>query len=87
MLGLLLASSATRHIEAQGPPASSGDSVFRRAQRMANDGNAAAARTLVDSMLAASSEGSMAYADALFWRAALAASTESARRDYLRLAV
>jgi cell division septation protein DedD len=54
---------------------------------MANDGNAPAARALVDSMLAASREGSPEYADALFWRATLAESAEQARRDYVRLAV
>jgi cell division septation protein DedD len=84
---LCLSSSGARRSEAQGPPSGSGDSVFQRAQRMANEGNAAAGRALVDSMLAASPEGSMAYADALFWRAALAESTDQARRDYLRLAV
>jgi hypothetical protein len=63
------------------------DSVFRRAQRMASDGNASGARALVDSILAASADGSVQYTDALFWRATLAESVDQARRDYLRLAV
>ena len=72
---------------AQGSPPGASDSVFRRAQRMANDGNAPAARMLVDSMLAVAREGSPEYADALFWRASLAESADAARRDYLRLTV
>ena len=76
-----------RFSRAQNSPALTQDSVFRRAQRMASDGNAPAARALVDSVLAASTEGSAAFIDALFWRATLAESTDQARRDYLRLAV
>ena len=72
---------------AQGVSVVAQDSVFRRAQRMAGDGNAPAARALVDSVLAASPEGSAAYIDALFWRATIAESADQARRDYLRLAV
>jgi cell division septation protein DedD len=72
---------------AQSSASGAQDSVFRRAQRLASDGNASGARALVDSVLAASAEGSVQYTDALFWRASLAESVDQARRDYLRLAV
>ena len=72
---------------AQATGASAADSVFRRAQRLANDGNTSAGRALADSVLAASPEGTPAYVDALYWRAMLAESAEQARRDYLRIAV
>lgn len=59
--------------------------VFRRAQRMVNDGNGAAGRALIDSVLSASQPRSNAEAKALYWRATLAESWESAQRDYLRI--
>lgn len=59
--------------------------VFRRAQRMVNDGNGVAGRALIDSVLTASQPRSQAEAAALFWRATLAESWESAQRDYLRI--
>ena len=59
--------------------------VYRRAQRLVNDGQGAEGRTLVDSMLNAAEPRTPAEAEALFWRATLAASWDSAQRDYLRL--
>lgn len=59
--------------------------VFRRAQRMVNDGNGAAGRALVDSVLDAAPPGTPEEAEALWWRATLAESWENAQRDYLRL--
>lgn len=59
--------------------------VFRRAQRMVNDGDGAAGRALIDSALSASQPRSNAEAEALYWRATLAESWESAQRDYLRI--
>ena len=70
---------------AQGNPIA--DSVFARARRLVTGGNGAAGRVLVDSMLAAAPPDSPAYADALYWRAALAASPADAERDYRRLVV
>ena len=63
------------------------DSVFARAQRLASEGETAAGRKLVDSVLAASSERSPVYADALFWRASLAETAADAERDYRRISV
>lgn len=59
--------------------------VFRRAQRLVNDGNGAEGRRLVDSVLNATEPRSPEEAEALFWRATLAESWEHAQRDYLRL--
>jgi tetratricopeptide (TPR) repeat protein len=66
---------------------SAADSAFRRAQRLAGDGNTTAGRAVADSVLAISIEGSPPYVDALYWRAMLAGSADQARRDYLRIAV
>jgi cell division septation protein DedD len=63
------------------------DSVFVRAQRMVSDGNAAAGRALVDSMVRAARRGSPAYAEAIFWRATLAPTSQQAEQDYRRLIV
>jgi hypothetical protein len=42
---------------------------------------------LIDSVVAATSPDSLAYADALYWRGALAASSADAERDYRRIIV
>lgn len=63
------------------------DSVYLRAQRMVSDGNATAGRASVDSLLRASRRGSPAHAEALFWRATLASSTQQAEQDYRRIIV
>ncbi|HVX38082.1 MAG TPA: SPOR domain-containing protein [Gemmatimonadaceae bacterium] len=61
--------------------------VFARARQLVLAGNGAAGRLLVDSVLAATPEHTPAYAEALYWRAALAASTADAERDYRRIVV
>ncbi len=66
---------------------SQADSVFVRAQRMVSDGNPARGRALVDSMLRTSRRGSPAYAEALFWRATLAATSQRSEQDYRQLIV
>ncbi len=59
--------------------------VFRRAQRLVNDGQGTEGRALVDSMLNAAEPRSGEEAEALYWRAMLAESWDNAQRDYLRL--
>jgi cell division septation protein DedD len=68
-------------------PPGMADSIVVRAQRLASDGNAAAGRALLDSVMAASKDGSAEYVNALFGRAMLAGSGDEARKDYLRIAV
>jgi cell division protein FtsN len=81
--GLLLAAAAPVARAQRGAT----DSVLVRVQRLASTGNAAAGRALADSVLGAAKEGSPAYVDALFARASIAESADTARKDYLRIAV
>ena len=69
------------------PALPASDSVYRRARRLVSDGNGAAGRALVDSMLRASAEGTSSYGDALFWRGALSETAADAERDYRRVVV
>ena len=69
------------------PPLSANDSIFRRARRLVSEGNGAAGRALVDSMVRVSTEGTPAYGDAIFWRGALAETAAEAERDYRRVIV
>lgn len=84
IIGLSI-SSPTAVEAQQTAPDSAALVVYRRAQRLVNDGQGAEGRTLVDSMLNAAEPRTPAEAEALFWRATLAASWDSAQRDYLRL--
>ena len=63
------------------------DSVYARARQLVVNGNGAAGRVLVDSMVATAEPDTPGYADALFWRASLAAVTSDAERDYRRIIV
>jgi tetratricopeptide (TPR) repeat protein len=63
------------------------DTVFARARELVVNGNGAAGRLLIDSVITATPPDSPAYADALYWRAALAATNTDAERDYRRLIV
>jgi cell division protein FtsN len=63
------------------------DPVFARAQELVSDGNGAAGRALVDSVLKANSPTSQIYPQALFWRASLAASAADAESDYKHIVV
>jgi hypothetical protein len=67
------------------PPAS--DSIFKRARRLVSEGNGAAGRAIVDSMLRVSAEETPAYGNALYWRGALAETAADAERDYRRVIV
>jgi len=58
------------------------DSVFARARQLVTSGNGAAGRVLVDSMLTVAPPDSPAYAEALFWRGALAATAADSERDF-----
>jgi tetratricopeptide (TPR) repeat protein len=84
-VGFLVASCAA--VSIAGAQTSSADAVFARAKQLVVSGNGAAGRVLVDSVLAASTPDSPVYADALYWRAALAASPDDAERDYRRIIV
>jgi len=63
------------------------DPVFVRAQALVSDGNGAAGRALIDSVIAATPAGAPLYPQALFWRATLAASAADAESDYRHIVV
>ena len=63
------------------------DPVFTRAQALVSDGNGAAGRALIDSMIAATPPSAPLYPQALFWRASLAASAADAESDYKHIVV
>jgi cell division protein FtsN len=63
------------------------DPVFVRAQELVSDGNGAAGRAVIDSVLKSNSPQSRIYPQALFWRASLAASAADAESDYKHLVV
>jgi len=63
------------------------DPVFVRAQQMVTAGQDSAGRAVVDSVLAATVEGTPRYAEALFWRATLSRTAAAAERDYRRISV
>ncbi len=87
---LLAAAAPVARAQATAPagiPRPANDSLFRRARTMVLDGNGAAGRALVDSLLAAATPGSNAYGDALYWHGALAATLAEAERDYRRVIV
>src|SRR3954463_4551780 len=63
------------------------DPVFARAQALVSDGNGAAGRALIDSMIAATPPSAPLYPQALFWRASLAASAADAESDYKHIVV
>jgi tetratricopeptide (TPR) repeat protein len=69
---------------AQSAPA---DSAFARARALVSSGSGAAGRVLIDSVIAATDPASPTYADALYWRAVLAANDDDAERDYRRIVV
>ena len=76
----------TLRVAGQAPrPAS--DSLYRRARRLVAEGNGAAGRGIVDSLLRAADPATPAYGDALYWHGALAPTAAEAERDYRRVIV
>lgn len=88
LIAALLIPGARDSTRAQVAPAqTAADSVFARARALVANGNGAAGRVLIDSAVAATDAASPAYADALYWRATLAANSDDAERDYRRIVV
>jgi cell division septation protein DedD len=63
------------------------DSVLLRAEQMVGEGHGPAGRALVDSVLAATPQGTPKYAEVLFTKASLAATAFETERDYQRVTV
>ena len=67
--------------------ARSADAVFARAQELASEGNSAAGRALIDSIVRATTPTSPVYPQALYWRATLATNAADAESDYRHIVV
>ena len=63
------------------------DPAFVRAQTLVSDGNGAAGRAVVDSVLKATPSYAPLYPEALFWRASLASNAADAESDYKHIVV
>jgi cell division protein FtsN len=68
-------------------PARPTDPVFVRAQALVSDGNGAAGRALIDSVIAATQPTARLYPEALYWRASLASNAADAESDYKHIVV
>ncbi len=82
-IGAIAFAVPTLHAQAAAPT----DSVLKRAQRLVADGQGAAGRALVDTVVAQAAAQPARLAEALFWRAALAEQAASAEKDYQRVTV
>lgn len=83
--GVLLCSAAPTVIAQV--PAKPTDPVFVRAQALVSDGNGAAGRALIDSLIKATPPMAPLYPQALFWRASLASNAADAESDYKHIVV
>jgi cell division protein FtsN len=83
--GALVSCAATLAIAQT--PARPTDPVFVRAQGLVSDGNGAAGRALIDSVIAATSPTARLYPEALYWRASLASNAADAESDYKHIVV
>ena len=63
------------------------DSAIQRARSLSEQGNAAASRRILDSLMRATAADSSTYIEALYWRAALAPAVVDAERDYGRILI
>jgi cell division protein FtsN len=68
-------------------PARTTDPVFVRAQALVSDGNGAAGRALIDSVIAVTAPTARMYPEALYWRASLASNAADAESDYKHIVV
>src|SRR2546423_15470872 len=83
--GALVSCAATLAV-AQAPVRPT-DPVFVRAQGLVSDGNGAAGRALIDSVIAATSPTARLYPEALYWRASLASNSADAEGGYKDIVV
>jgi septal ring-binding cell division protein DamX len=85
LLAACVSLSATASAQMRVSPTDS--AVYARARQLVAAGNGAAGRVLVDSMVTVTAPDTPAFAEALYWRATLAADSEDAERDYRRIVV
>ncbi len=85
LFGILLSCPATQAAaQARTRPI---DPVFVRAQALVSDGNGAAGRALIDSVIRVTPPMAPLYPQALFWRASLASNAADAESDYKHIVV
>ncbi len=88
LLGILCLSIAPfAALSAQQSDSTSTDTTFLAAQRLVVEGRGQEGRAVIARELAAAPEGSPRYVEALYWRAALAATAADAERDYKRIII
>lgn len=74
-------------LAAQSSDSGAADTTFLAAQRLVVEGRGQEGRAIIARELAAAPEGSPRYVEALYWRAALAATAADAERDYKRIII
>lgn len=72
---------------AQQPDSMATDTIFLRAQRLVAEGQGDAGRALVQQQLDSATQGTPRYAEALYWRAVVAATAADAERDLRTIVV
>ena len=85
VLGLSIAAATA--LSAQQSDSTTTDTTFLAAQRLVVEGRGQEGRAIIARELSAASEGSPRYVEALYWRAALAATAADAERDYKRIII
>ena len=86
-VALLISTTVLHAQQPDSAPRTLLDSLYARARQLVLEGNGAAGRALVDSLVNATLPGSPGHVDALFWRASLAGTASDAERDYRRIIV
>ena len=84
---LCLSIAAGTALSAQQSDSMTTDTTFLAAQRLVVEGRGQEGRAVIARELSAASEGSPRYVEALYWRAALAATAADAERDYKRIII
>src|SRR6266498_3220866 len=85
---MIVVAGSTALAPTLGKAQSSADSAsYKKAQILVNDGNAAAGRAIVASLIARATPGSNGYVEGLYWRAVLSATASEAEMDYRRIIV
>src|ERR671915_315593 len=74
-------------LDAQQSDSTVTDTTFLAVQRLVVEGRGQEGRAIIARELAAAPEGSPRYVEALYWRAALAATAADAERDYKRIII
>jgi len=82
LLALLPAAAAAQQADSMAT-----DTIFLRAQRLVAEGQGDAGRALVQQQLDAAAPGTPRYAEALYWRAVVAATAADAERDLRTIVV